>query len=34
MMKPKELIKKWVEAFNKCDAEELAEFYHDDAINH
>ncbi len=33
-MKPKELIKKWVETFNKGDAEEIAEFYHDDAINH
>lgn len=33
-MKPKELIKIWVETFNKGDAEEIAEFYHDDAINH
>jgi hypothetical protein len=34
MLKPKELVKKWVETFNKGNAEELAEFYHTDAINH
>ena len=33
-MSPKELIEKWVDAFNKGDAETVAEFYHDDAINH
>ena len=33
-MKPKELIEKWVESFNRGDANELSEFYHDDAINH
>ena len=33
-MKPKELIRNWVDAFNSADAEELAELYHDDAINH
>lgn len=33
-MKPKELIKKWVDAFNKVDIEALANFYHEDAINH
>ena len=33
-MKPKELVQKWVELFNQADANGLAEFYHDDAINH
>lgn len=33
-MKPKELIKKWVETFNKGNATALSEFYHEDAINH
>lgn len=33
-MKPKELIEKWVKAFNDGDAEKIAELYHEDAINH
>ena len=33
-MKPKELIMKWVEAFNKGDADLVADFYADDAVNH
>lgn len=33
-MKPKELINKWVEIFNKGNADELAELYWEDAINH
>jgi len=33
-MTPKEVIKKWVDVFNKADAEALAEFYADDAINY
>lgn len=33
-MKPKELVQKWVELFNQADANGLAEFYRDDAINH
>ncbi|WP_200897447.1 nuclear transport factor 2 family protein [Pontibacter korlensis] len=33
-MRPKELISRWVEAFNKGDADEIAEFYHADAVNH
>lgn len=32
-MKPKELVEKWVEAFNNGDAEAIAEFYAEDAIN-
>lgn len=33
-MSPKELIKKWVGAFNEGDAEKLASFYAEDAVNH
>jgi limonene-1,2-epoxide hydrolase len=33
-MSPKELIQKWVNAFNEGDAEKLSTFYSDDAINH
>ena len=33
-MRPKELIKQWVELFNQCDTNALAELYHEDAINH
>lgn len=34
MMRPKEVICKWVDAFNNKDAETLAELYTEDAINH
>ncbi|HYG90581.1 MAG TPA: nuclear transport factor 2 family protein [Azospirillum sp.] len=27
-------MQSWVEAFNKRNAEEIAAFYHDDAVNH
>jgi len=33
-MKPREIVAKFVELFNKYDATGLAELYHDDAINH
>ncbi|SFM71643.1 nuclear transport factor 2 family protein [Methanolobus profundi] len=33
-MRPKEIIQKWVEAFNKADSDELAEMYSEDAVNH
>ncbi|WP_422359663.1 nuclear transport factor 2 family protein [Reichenbachiella sp.] len=33
-MRPKELIKKWIDLFNQGNAEQLAELYHSDAINH
>ena len=33
-MQPKDLVNQWVEAFNAGDAEAIAEFYHEDAINH
>jgi|GEM_PF-462544 len=31
---PKVLLQKWVETFNQGNAEALARFYHDNAINH
>ncbi len=33
-MTPKEVLKLWVEIFNKADAEALSQFYTDDAVNH
>ena len=33
-MKPKQIIEAWVEAFNQGDADAVANFYHDDAVNH
>ena len=33
-MKPKELVYKWVELFNKKDIDELVKLYHEHAINH
>ena len=33
-MQPKELIKAYVEAFNRADADALASFYSETAINH
>ena len=33
-MQPKQLLLKWIEAFNKADCEALSELYHEDAINH
>jgi len=33
-MKPKELVKKWVELFNMGDSDQIAELYHEDAVNH
>jgi len=33
-MGPRELVKAWVEAFNKADADALASLYAQDAINH
>ena len=34
IMRPKEIIKQWVELFNQCDTNALADLYHEDAINH
>lgn len=33
-MTPKELITKWVDAFNSADSERLSSFYSEDAVNH
>lgn len=33
-MKPGEVVRAWVEAFNRADAEALANFYAEGAINH
>ena len=33
-MQPRELVRSWVEAFNRADAEALADLYADDAVNH
>ena len=33
-MKPKELVIQWVDAFNKGDADLIAQFYADNAVNH
>lgn len=33
-MQPKEIVKQWVMAFNEGDAEKIAKFYANDAVNH
>lgn len=33
-VEPRELIRQWVSAFNRGDADGLAELYADDAVNH
>ena len=33
-MEPRQLVRDWVEAFNRADVNALAEFYSEDAINH
>jgi limonene-1,2-epoxide hydrolase len=33
-MKPRELVRLWVEAFNRADCDALASFDADDAVNH
>jgi limonene-1,2-epoxide hydrolase len=33
-MRPKEVVRAWVDAFNRGDADALASFYSPDAINH
>jgi len=33
-MKPRELVRRWVEAFNRADADGLAALYAEDAVNH
>ena len=33
-MRPKELLKKWIELFNEGCADELVELYNENAINY
>lgn len=33
-MTPKQLVEKWVEAFNEASPDELAALYHENAVNH
>ncbi|HNB25471.1 MAG TPA: nuclear transport factor 2 family protein [Alphaproteobacteria bacterium] len=33
-MKPRELVRAWVDAFNRADAAEVASFYAENATNH
>jgi uncharacterized protein (TIGR02246 family) len=33
-MQPKEVVRAWVDTFNRGDAKKLATFYADDAVNH
>jgi limonene-1,2-epoxide hydrolase len=33
-MRPRQLVQAWVDAFNRADADELATFYAQDAVNH
>jgi len=33
-MHPKQIVAAWVEAFNRGDADEIAAFYAEDAVNH
>lgn len=33
-MKPKQIVQKWVEAFNNADVHALYELYHPKAVNH
>src|SRR3712207_2679192 len=34
MMRPKEILEKWLDAFNKADIDGLAALYHENAVNH
>lgn len=33
-MEPREVVRAWVDAFNRADVETLAAFYEEDAVNH
>lgn len=33
-MSPADLVRRWVETFNRADADALADMYTDDAVNH
>jgi limonene-1,2-epoxide hydrolase len=34
MMTPKQVVKAWADAFNRADADEVAAFYAENAVNH
>ncbi len=34
MLRPKEVVCRWVDAFNEHDAEKIAGLYHENAVNH
>lgn len=33
-MKPRQLVRAWVDAFNRADVDALTDFYTEDAVNH
>ena len=33
-MEPRDVVGQWVDAFNRADADEVAAFYAEDAVNH
>lgn len=33
-MEPRELVENWVSTFNRADAQAMAKFYAEDAVNH
>ena len=33
-MEPKEVVRAWVDAFNRADVDTLVSFYEEDAVNH
>ena len=33
-MKPKQILQRWIDLFNLGNSDEIANLYHDDAINH
>lgn len=33
-MRPRQVVENWVQTFNRADADEIAKFYDDDAVNH
>ena len=34
MLRPKDVVRTWVDAFNRADVDALASLYADDAVNH
>lgn len=34
MLGPRDVVRLWVQAFNRADVDTLASLYHDDAVNH